>query len=497
MCIDINLFDETKISSDMICPIGHGVIVKKVGLICKNNEKSFLHIFCETCFLEYHVLGKGKSCPLCKYPIKNNVVYLDSSDQTDNLELKCENNNCDWNGKLINYNSHIVNCDYHLEKCNKCKQQMFKKDLSKHLNECPERQIFCKICESVYLAKNSDFHVKKITCELCLFEEITQCSRVKHEQQKCEEYCVKCLSCKMMIKRKNMENHKTSKCLEREIFCKFCDKIYLAKNSNMHEEYHCQYCDEIITKCNEENHYNLCKEYVIKCNLCSEDIKKIQKKEHIKVCSNRIVKCETCKEKYKLKDEYLLHNKKIVCDKCFMDIYACEKNSHGEVCLGEIIECDFIGCGEKYARKDREQHNIENRDVHLIKMNKIIKEQNIMLQSILNNNKTSFIESKTESKTKTKTPKKKYSNSSSSSSSSSLSLSSSSSSISSSSSSSELTDSSDIFEVFSIQKKKMKKMNKKRYDNSCNKICDNRIYNDRIGIGNSCGLFFGLDKLFY
>jgi hypothetical protein len=216
MCIDINQFFAKNIPHNLICPIGGGVMVERVGLLCshKSSPKKFMHIFCESCYLQCNT----KKCPICNCKIDNNVVYLESNEEINDLELKCIHEKCNWTGKIhekcnwtgkyINYNSHITECDYQEIKCKYCKKSILKIDSKNHLEfECEERLSDCKFCNSQYKAKYKSIHEQKIRCNSCNLD-LIKCSLDKHYEE-CQELEIDCefMCCNEKYKRKEKEKH--------------------------------------------------------------------------------------------------------------------------------------------------------------------------------------------------------------------------------------------------------------------------------------------------
>ncbi len=67
MCFDIDLIvNKNDIKNEMICPIGHGIIDKRVALLCGDGDDKFLHIFCKDCINEFINKTVNPKCPLFK-----------------------------------------------------------------------------------------------------------------------------------------------------------------------------------------------------------------------------------------------------------------------------------------------------------------------------------------------------------------------------------------------------------------------------------------------
>lgn len=240
MCYDIELFDEKIHNSNLICPIGRGIIDKVVGLPCKDG----LHIFCEMCITKW--LKDNKTCPICRSKqSSNNLVKVQILDDMINkIECKCDKKECEWNGKISELSNHKKECDYVMLKCpfKNCGKKMIRKEMIEHKKECIYKSINCKMCD------------KKIVYD-----------KIENHYKNCPKMLVKCIFCNNETFKKDLTNHIKDECMETYIDCKYklygCNHRLLRKDNDKHNEDNLKYHLELTT--NELNKYNTINELKI------------------------------------------------------------------------------------------------------------------------------------------------------------------------------------------------------------------------------------------
>ena len=138
--------------------------------------------------------------------------------------MKCDEI-CEWVGTVGTFKEHLATCEFTLLPCPKeCKDDnnkvkaFMRKDLDKHLKDCPNRSCTCEYCgEKGTYANITAVHDK--TCE----KKIVPCSNTecpktmqcqllgKHVNTECEYTEIPCkykkLGCGMELKRKDMAAH--------------------------------------------------------------------------------------------------------------------------------------------------------------------------------------------------------------------------------------------------------------------------------------------------
>ncbi|XP_023236686.1 uncharacterized protein LOC111635817 [Centruroides sculpturatus] len=172
-------------NEDLICSICGCVFYDPVECQC-------LHVYCRNCICDW--LSFQNNCPVCRKsvslfelqpvgPIIKNMIMK--------LTIRCPNavHGCKQNFALEEYDSHLVNCDYGIIKCNKCQEEMQIKDRFKHERlECNYRLIQCeKYCSLILPANSMKYH----NCAKELKNEIKNKKKLVNELKNNLKYCKK------------------------------------------------------------------------------------------------------------------------------------------------------------------------------------------------------------------------------------------------------------------------------------------------------------------
>ncbi len=226
----------------LTCSICNNLMYPPVTLNCG-------HSFCEGCLNEYiSVCNKNyyeKKCPLCREYITTKLNRnVSMCNIIDNLECKCTNDNCDWEGKLEFIKNHIRN--HHSENttiiCKWCELPMEYKYFKNHVvSDCLFRGIKCKYC--------GENNIPHINLQI-------------HYDNICPMYLKKCKKCGIYVTNKNRFNHDENECTMRLVNCEYCESEYIFKDL--------------------QNHYKECNYYLIKCKECDICIAKCKMNEHVK-----------------------------------------------------------------------------------------------------------------------------------------------------------------------------------------------------------------------
>ncbi|KAI6649644.1 TNF receptor-associated factor 6-like isoform X13 [Oopsacas minuta] len=140
------------------------------------------------------VFCEGKTiCTLCTAG-KPHEPNDDVRESVNGLNVICPLNyrGCEWKGELLQLEQHLLKCDHLLILCNQeCSTILTQYDLTEHItNSCPMRNIPCKFCEDLCLAKNVNKHLTK-----------------------CPAYILDCLQgCKERVRRDKMNEHTEIHC---------------------------------------------------------------------------------------------------------------------------------------------------------------------------------------------------------------------------------------------------------------------------------------------
>ncbi|RNA19556.1 TNF receptor-associated factor 6 [Brachionus plicatilis] len=106
------------------------------------------HRLCSSCFKTIRGGNWYFRCPVDN--TWSNNVFEDNAVKREVLSLKvdCFNSNCAWTGELREQQTHLKNCQFEKIECpNKCKTDVMRLDLDKHLLECPLRLEKCEHCK--------------------------------------------------------------------------------------------------------------------------------------------------------------------------------------------------------------------------------------------------------------------------------------------------------------------------------------------------------------
>ena len=176
------------------------------------------------------------------YCIQN--IFHSGERDIQSLKVKCENLDygCKWVDELRSLENHLQNCDYILLQCpNECmsvtfqlnaspppetkrietKKTIYRKDLQKHLKECPRRPHTCPHC-----------------METGEYQDIIG----KHTRNcpKIEITCSNAPQCQLHIPRENLQSHLSTNCLYEKVSCKYrgfgCEVEPLRKDLEDHEK---------------------------------------------------------------------------------------------------------------------------------------------------------------------------------------------------------------------------------------------------------------------
>lgn len=107
------------------------------------------HRLCSSCFKTIRGGNWYFRCPVDN--TWSNHVFDDNAVQREVLSLKTDcvfDEKCEWSGELRDLESHTAQCQYEKIECpNKCKSEVMRLDLDKHLIECPLRLETCEHCK--------------------------------------------------------------------------------------------------------------------------------------------------------------------------------------------------------------------------------------------------------------------------------------------------------------------------------------------------------------
>lgn len=146
------------------------------------------HRLCSSCFKSIRGGNWYFRCPVDN--TWSNNVFEDNAVKREVLSLRVEcanNTKCEWSGELRELQSHIKQCNYEPIECpNKCKCEVMRLDLDKHLLECPLRLETCEHCQ-----------VQVVSSQMA-----------RHHVLVCPKFPVNCPNCgEAKIMRENVNSH--------------------------------------------------------------------------------------------------------------------------------------------------------------------------------------------------------------------------------------------------------------------------------------------------
>lgn len=133
------------------------------------------HRLCSSCFKTIRGGNWYFRCPVDN--TWSNHVFDDNAVKREVLSLKTNcvyDEKCEWAGELRELQNHLKQCQYEKIECpNKCKSEVMRIDLDKHLIECPLRLETCEHCNiQVVVSQLARHHVLicpkfPVNCPVC------------------------------------------------------------------------------------------------------------------------------------------------------------------------------------------------------------------------------------------------------------------------------------------------------------------------------------------
>ena len=158
----------------------------------------------------------------CKSCSEDGTLHTKIDENVSKLQVKCplEDRGCGWKGLISELLGHTEECGYVLVSCTlDCEDILPRGDLEMHLQQhCPLREVTCKLCGEIGLARDQETHVD--ICPMFLLE--------------CPQECGD------KVARGEIEEHITVVCTMSEVECPFsalgCDIILFRKDVSDHVE---------------------------------------------------------------------------------------------------------------------------------------------------------------------------------------------------------------------------------------------------------------------
>ena len=109
--------------------------------------------FCETCKkAQSQSVAQFTTCPRCQGKLGEVYYDFNETHRRDQYEVYCRNKRagCTFKDQRGLMNDHLFSCLYETVPCKheKCTQRVFRKDLQKHEETCPDRMVHCQYCKA-------------------------------------------------------------------------------------------------------------------------------------------------------------------------------------------------------------------------------------------------------------------------------------------------------------------------------------------------------------
>jgi len=127
-------------------------ICTSVAFAPPNQECGHLH--CRSCLEQAR--KRKKECPQCRAPVSSRCLEQPNGfvqREILQLHVKCmqAGRGCEWSGTMgadhRNLREHYAVCGYHKARCQACEQDVLRKDVPQHPQQCPARLIRCDHCQ--------------------------------------------------------------------------------------------------------------------------------------------------------------------------------------------------------------------------------------------------------------------------------------------------------------------------------------------------------------
>ena len=118
--------------------------------LCMSNENG--EILCGHCSKKMDDIVQNKAVQSMINKLEVKCISLPNLDDLNDVEgtsvviTQIKHDQCDWTGMIKDIDDHIKECQYIIIKCDKChKHKSPRKDMNKHLMQCPEYTIQCPL----------------------------------------------------------------------------------------------------------------------------------------------------------------------------------------------------------------------------------------------------------------------------------------------------------------------------------------------------------------
>lgn len=182
--------------------------------------------YCASCLQTWFAQQGKKQCPQCRQENLTHIIYWPLKREINELKIHCSNykKGCKTVVKLGELANHLsgnktIACKYVSVTCtnNYCGVQILRKDLKKHLDECPMRKYQCQYCdyESTYKEITTNHYAQctdyPVDCPNQCGAEPIKRKEVPAHKLTCPQEPVKCphqeAGCKAKLVRSELASH--------------------------------------------------------------------------------------------------------------------------------------------------------------------------------------------------------------------------------------------------------------------------------------------------
>ncbi|XP_064389173.1 TNF receptor-associated factor 5-like [Halichondria panicea] len=216
MASPVNYEFVDKVPEDHQCTLCTNILTDPVLTGCCGQP------FCNGCLKNW--LKKQRTCPHCQNANSRFIKDLQMKQAIDSLKIYCPNRSkgCDKITTLSECNQHLEKCLFVEVSCTKkCGERMLRKELQDHEDNCLNRLVKCKYCntEGMHKEITANSHIDKcqlfpIFCPNSCGHEKIQRKKLADHQKVCPLEPVKCpffeAGCTELIPRKDLAAHKAS-----------------------------------------------------------------------------------------------------------------------------------------------------------------------------------------------------------------------------------------------------------------------------------------------
>ena len=297
--------------SKYICPVCTAVATEPHQVTCCGS------VICLSCVNSLKQNGPYFKCPACQEEnVYGHFVDKRMMKELSSFEVYCTNGNggCTWQGELGTLEGHLVRCTHQIIACTgNCGEELKRCNLKDHLEyHCRNRPSTCPHCNTTgTYAEISRLHLDN-----------------------CPHMVVQCTNeeCKEMLKRSELENHLSQKCLFQVVPCtNNCGKEMQRASLSKHINKGCHKRQHTCPDCGAIGVY----EFIVS-------------KFHTDKCPDRVVQCPNAECEEVMKQGEVDVHRMMFCPK-------------------EQVRCGYssVGCLEVVPRDKLLQHSQKNVHKHL------------------------------------------------------------------------------------------------------------------------------------